>query len=139
MGGAVKAIEAGWMQAQIGEAAYKFQQEVERGERVIVGVNKYSDEADQKQERGMRDEGRGARFVVDPAVEMHQRERLAQWRANRDNEAVSGLLARLRAAAQSTENLMPILIACVEGGATVGEIGKVLRGVFGEYRAPMTI
>jgi (2R)-ethylmalonyl-CoA mutase len=77
--------------------------------------------------------------VLDPAVEARQRERLAQWRANRNNETVSGLLARLRTAAQSTENLMPILIACVEGGATVGEIGKVLRHAFGEYRAPMTI
>jgi methylmalonyl-CoA mutase N-terminal domain/subunit len=132
MGGAVKAIEAGWMQAQIGEAAYKFQQEVERGERVIVGVNAFEEETADKP-------GSVARFVLDPAVEARQRERLAQWRANRDNETVSGLLARLRAAAQSTENLMPILIACVEGGATVGEIGKVLRSVFGEYRAPMTI
>jgi methylmalonyl-CoA mutase N-terminal domain/subunit len=131
MGGAVKAIENGWMQAQIAESAYRYQREVEAKERIIVGVNGYED----------RDQGSGAgsRFKVDPAIEAEQCARLAQWRANRDNEKASALMTQLESVARGGENVMPCLIACAEGGVTVGEIGRVLRKVFGEYHPPTMI
>ncbi|MCX7938433.1 MAG: methylmalonyl-CoA mutase family protein, partial [Thermoflexales bacterium] len=131
LGGAVRAIETGWMQAQIAESAYRYQRQVERGERVIVGVNAFNEDggASTKVER----------FRVDPAIEERQRARLAAWRANRDNERVGALLAQLEQAARGTANLMPVLIACVEGGVTVGEIGRVLRRVFGEYQPPQVV
>lgn len=129
MGGAVKVIESGWMQAQIAESAYRYQREVEAKERIIVGVNEF-----EEQESGVE-----ARFRVDPAIEAEQRRRLAAWRANRDNEKVGALMAGLECVARSNENIMPALIASVEGGVTVGEIGKVLRTVFGEYHPPTMI
>ncbi|MFN4293435.1 MAG: methylmalonyl-CoA mutase [Thermoflexales bacterium] len=131
MGGAVKAIESGWMQAQIAESAYRYQREVERKERLIVGVNAFED----------RDQGSdaGERFRVDPAIEAEQRRRLAEWRANRDNERVGALITQLEQTARGSENILPCLIACVEGGVTVGEIGKALRRVFGEYHPPTVI
>jgi len=131
MGGAVRAIESGWMQAQIAESAYRYQREVESKERIIVGVNAFTSD-------GAGEEA-GAKFKVDPAIEARQRERLAAWRAQRDGERVSGLLGALERTARSDENIMPCLIACVEGGATVGEIGRVLRHVFGEYQPPTAI
>ncbi len=131
MGGAIRAIESGWMQAQIAESAYRYQREAENKERIIVGVNAFED----------RDQGPGAgeRFKVDPAIEAEQRRRLAEWRANRDNERVGALITQLEQTARSSENIMPRLIACVEGGVTVGEIGKALRRVFGEYHPPTVI
>ncbi|MCS6848344.1 MAG: methylmalonyl-CoA mutase family protein [Anaerolineae bacterium] len=131
MGGAIKAIESGWMQAQIAESAYRYQRQVESKERIIVGVNAFEDK-----DQGV---GAGERFKVDPAIEAEQRRRLAEWRANRDNARVSALIAQLEQTARSSENIMPCLIACVEGGVTVGEIGKALRRVFGEYHPPTVI
>jgi methylmalonyl-CoA mutase N-terminal domain/subunit len=131
MGGAVQAIESGWMQAQIAESAYRYQREVESKERIIVGVNAFTSDG--------AGEDTGAKFKVDPAIEARQRERLAAWRAGRDAEQVSALMAELERVARSRENIMPCLIACVEGGLTVGEIGKVLRHVFGEYHPPTVI
>jgi methylmalonyl-CoA mutase N-terminal domain/subunit len=131
MGGAIKAIESGWMQAQIAESAYRYQRQVESKERIIVGVNAFEDKD--------QEAGAGERFKVDPAIEAEQRRRLAEWRANRDNERASALIAQLEQTARSSENIMPCLIACVEGGVTVGEIGKALRRVFGEYHPPTVI
>ena len=131
MGGAVRAIESGWMQAQIAEAAYRYQREVESKQRLIVGVNAFVSD-------GAADAAM-ARFKVDPAIEAEQHARLAAWRAQRDAEQVSALLSALEQVARSDENIMPCLIACVEGGVTIGEIGKVLRRVFGEYQPPMVI
>lgn len=130
MGGAVKAIEAGWMQSQIAEASYQYQRKVESKEEVIVGVNEFVS----------ADVGVAApRFTVNPAVEQQQRQRLAEWRANRDNVRVSERIAHLEASARGNDNLMPILIACVEDGVTVGEIGKTLKRAFGEYQPPSMI
>lgn len=130
MGGAVKAIEAGWMQSQIAEASYQYQRKVESKEEVIVGVNEFVS----------ADAGVAApRFTVNPAVEQQQRQRLAEWRANRDNVRVSERIAHLEASARGNDNLMPILIACVEDGVTVGEIGKTLKRAFGEYQPPSMI
>ena len=137
MGGAVAAIEAGWMQAQIADAAYRHQQEVERGERVIVGVNVYED--DQRPTTGDRPSVVSRRSSVVASVEQDQCERLRQWRANRDAQQASELMRALENAARGSDNLMPQLIACVEGGITVGEIGTVLRKVFGEYQPVMVI
>jgi len=134
MGGAVRAIEQGWMQSQIAESAYKYQQDVEKNERLVVGVNKFANSAS---------DNAGAstfkQFQLDPAVEANQRARLKAWRAARDATKVSELMTQLEQTARSNENLMPVLIACVEGGVTVGEIGTLLRKVFGEYRPPMVI
>lgn len=130
MGGAVKAIEAGWMQSQIAEASYQYQRKVESKEEVIVGVNEFVS----------ADVGVAApRFTVNPAVEQQQSQRLAEWRANRDNVRVSERIAHLEVSARGNDNLMPILIACVEDGVTVGEIGKTLKRAFGEYQPPSMI
>jgi len=125
MGGALAAIERGYIQAEIAEAAYRYQQAVERGEQVVVGVNEFvSTEAETDL----------ARLVVDPAIEAQQRERLAASRAARDVERVSASLARIETAAKGDENLMPLFIAAVENDVTLGEICGVLRDVWGEYR-----
>jgi len=136
MGGAVAAIEAGWMQAQIAEAAYRHQQEVERGERVVVGVNAYQDDGRKTMDDSNAVVHRPSSIV---SVESEQQERLRQWRANRDAARVSALMNTLENAARGDDNLMPHFIAAVEGGVTVGEIGKVLRTVFGEYQPVMVI
>jgi methylmalonyl-CoA mutase N-terminal domain/subunit len=130
MGGAVKAIEAGWMQAQIAESAFRYQTEIEKKERIIVGVNEYGENEQIKS---------GSRFVVNEEVAKRQHERLQTWRAKRDANQASALMSQLERVARGSENIMPCLIACVEGGVTVGEIGKVLRKVFGEYRPPTMI
>ena len=138
LGGAVRAIESGWMQAQIAESAYRYQKEIESGDRVIVGLNQFKDDGrttgDERPATSTRQ-----RFVVDPAVEERQRARLAEWRARRDAGKAAELMGRLEGVAGGHENVMPCLIACVEGGLTVGEIGGVLRKVFGEYQAPTVV
>jgi methylmalonyl-CoA mutase N-terminal domain/subunit len=124
MGGALAAIEQGFTNREIQEAAYRHQQAVEAGEEIVVGVNAFTAEEDMPVER----------LKVDPAIEARQRERLAQLRAARDGSRVGELLTHLEAAARGTENLMPLFIACVEHDVTLGEICGVLRDVFGEYR-----
>jgi methylmalonyl-CoA mutase N-terminal domain/subunit len=126
LGGAQAAIEAGYIQNEIADAAYAYQRAVERGEQIVVGVNAFTADGD---EGGSREILR-----VDPAVEAAQRERLARLRASRDSGRVRELLAHLETAARGGENLMPLFVVCVENEATLGEICGVLRGVFGEYR-----
>lgn len=131
MGGALAAIEKGYIQQEIADAAYRYQQAVEQGERIIVGVNAYQIE-----------EGKAdlERLVVAPAVEVRQRERLAALRAHRDSERASALLSRIERAARTPEEpLMPLFIAAVEADCTLGEICGVLRQVWGEYRPPASI
>ena len=125
MGGALAAIERGYIQDEIAQAAYRYQQAVESGEQVVVGLNRFvlPDESTHLQ-----------RLVVDPAVEVQQRERLAALRARRDNERVSALLSRIEAAARGDENLMPLFIEAVENDVTLGEICGTLRQVWGEYQ-----
>jgi len=125
MGGALQAIEKGFMQNEIQNAAYAAQQAIERGEQVVVGVNQFAVEEDLTLER----------LRVDPAIEIGQREKLKKLRDARDNGAVQRLLEKLKSAANGTENLMPIFIECVEHEATLGEICNTLRGVWGEYVA----
>jgi methylmalonyl-CoA mutase, N-terminal domain len=125
LGGALEAIERGYMQAEIQEAAFRFQKAVEAGERVVVGVNKYqTDESIQLQ-----------RMKVDPGIEADQRERLRSLRASRDAGKVSDLLTRLEKQSKTDENLIPLFIECVMNDITLGEICHVLRGSWGEYQA----
>jgi methylmalonyl-CoA mutase N-terminal domain/subunit len=126
MGGAVAAIEKGFIQKEIADSAYRFLKEVESGERVIVGVNRF-----QTEEELLKD-----LLKVDPAVQEAQVARLKQVKASRDNAAVSAALAELKKAAQGTDNVMPHMLKAVKAMATIGEICDALREVFGEYEAP---
>jgi methylmalonyl-CoA mutase, N-terminal domain len=126
IGGSIAAIESGWMQARIADSAYRAQKAVERGERVVVGVNKFAEGAG---------DGEIPLQRIDASVERDQVARLAAFRAARDGAAVEGRLARIRAAAGGSENLMPHFVDAVDAGATLGEICDVLREVFGMYRA----
>ncbi len=126
MGGALQAIERGYIQSEIQDAAYRYQQAVERQEQIVVGVNEFI--------TAERETAFIERLRVDPAIESQARARLAALRARRANANVSALLARLESAAKGTDNLLPLFVECVENYVTVGEICKVLRGVWGEYR-----
>ncbi len=121
MGGALRAIEQGYIQNEIQEAAYRYQQAVERKEQIVVGVNEF-----------MSDQGADIeRLRVDPRMEQQACERLAALRARRDNARVEALRAQLEAAARGRDNLLPLFVACVENDVTVGEICHTLRGVWG--------
>ncbi len=124
LGGTLKALERGFFHQEIEDAAYKWQEEVERGERVIVGVNKFAVEEKEKIDR----------LVLNPALREEQIARLKALRARRNESDVQARLSGLRSAAGTTENLMPHIIGCVENLATLGEICDTLRGVFGVYR-----
>jgi methylmalonyl-CoA mutase N-terminal domain/subunit len=123
LGGAVKAIEQDYMQQEIASAAYQYQNEVEGGERVIVGVNKYIQE-----EAPLNNV-----FRVDDSIRLHQIKKINDLKAQRDLIAVANNLQKLKEAAAGTENLMPYILTAVESYATLGEIANMLRDVFGEY------
>jgi methylmalonyl-CoA mutase N-terminal domain/subunit len=125
IGGALKSIERGYMQNEIQNAAYVAQQEIERNEQVVVGVNQF--QVDEKRTL--------ERLSVDPAIELGQRERLKKLRERRDQRVVEELLSKIINAANGNENLMPLFIECVENDITLGEICNTLRGVWGEYVA----
>jgi len=123
-GGMVDAIEAGWVQGQIHDAAYRWQQAVERGEKVIVGVNKF-----------VENEGRAVPVLkVDDALERGQVETLRAVRARRDGAAVERALGSLDRAVKAGENLMPPTLEAARAYASIGEITAVLKGTFGTYR-----
>jgi len=127
MGGMVAAIEKGFPQREIQDSAYQYQKAVERGEQVIVGVNKYA----------MDDEpAEVPTLVIDESVREHQVERLQQTRTRRDAGAVVKALDKLRRAAQNNENTMPSTIDAVRAYATLGEICSALRDVYGIYEEP---
>ena len=123
-GGMLEAVESGWVQRQIQDVAFERQQEIEEGERIIVGVNEF--EVDEEPEMDLEE--------VDPDQEQNQRERLNGVKADRDDDAVEDALAGLREAAQGTENVMPHVVDAVKAYATVQEISDVLRDEFGEYK-----
>ena len=129
MGGAVRAIEKGFVQREIQDSAYQYQREIEQGERVVVGLNRFQVE-EEKPTNLLR---------VDPAVRMAQIEKLDRLRSSRDGSAVEVALSKLRKAAESTQNLMPLILAAVREYATLGEICDVMREVFGEYQAVSTL
>ena len=123
MGGAVKAIELDYIQQEIARSAYEYQKAIECGERIIVGVNRFDEPEPSAQNL----------FRVDDAIRNTQINKLNMLKAERDNVAVQGSLAQLKAAAQSDSNLMPYILSAVEDYATLGEIANTLRSVFGEY------
>ena len=128
-GGMLPAIESGWVQSQIQEAAYRYQRSVEKKQRIIVGVNQFQTDEEQKIPI----------HVSDPELEAAQVENLSKTRAGRIVSAARGALERLENAARSSENLMPYILEAVEAYATVGEISDVFRRVHGEYREALTI
>ncbi len=126
LGGALRAIEQGFMQNEIQNAAYAYQKAVESNEQLVVGVNAYEVEEEIDLEQ----------LQVDPRIEQQQKERLAALRAGRNADKAMALLEQLAATAKTDENLMPLLVECVENELTLGEICGVLRGEWGEYQPP---
>ena len=124
MGGALVAIERGYMQSEIQESAYQYQKSVESGDQAVVGVNIHHSNEEIQLER----------LKVDPKVEQDQKQKLAVLRSSRDPGKVSELLTRLEKESKSQENLMPLFIECVVNDITLGEICRVLRGSWGEYQ-----
>jgi len=125
LGGAVRAIEDGYVQAEIARSAYEYQRAIETGQEILVGVNEYVSEEEPI-----------SAMEVDPTVEERQVEGLRRLKASRDASKVARTLEGVKRAAQGTENIMPSIIEAVKARATVGEICQVLRDVFGEYRPP---
>jgi methylmalonyl-CoA mutase N-terminal domain/subunit len=126
MGGMVAAVEAGFPQAEIADAAYSYQREFERGERRVVGVNAHVEEGGEEPPI----------HRADPAVEQDQVARVRALRARRDPRAHAAAMDALRAACAGGENVMPRLVAAAEADATIGEMCDVLRDAFGAYRDP---
>ena len=129
LGGALAAIEQGYIQREIQEAAYRYQRQTETGETTIVGVNRFTAEEDVVPQL----------LRVDESVQDQQRVRLAALRGRRNQAAADQALAGLEKTAAGQDNLMPFILAAVEAYATTGEICNTLRKVWGEYQAPMTI
>jgi methylmalonyl-CoA mutase N-terminal domain/subunit len=124
LGGAVAAIEKGYIQKEIQDSAYRYQKEIETGQRVVVGLNRFQ----MAEEEAPKD-----LLKVDPAVGDKQVARLKELKNTRDNAAVAKALAELKTAAEGTANLMPPILTAVKTLATLGEICDTLRAVFGEY------
>jgi methylmalonyl-CoA mutase N-terminal domain/subunit len=129
LGGMVRAVELGYPQREIAEASYAYQQQLERKEKIVVGVNEFV----------QPDEQPIPILRIDPQVERRQIERLREVRANRDARQVEQALASLRAATERDENTMDRIVDCVRAYATLGEICDVFRAVYGEYREPAII
>lgn len=127
MGGALSAIENGYIQQEIQESAYRYQKAIEKEEQLIVGVNSFKVEENIEIER----------MKVDPQIEAEQHARLITLREARDNSRINELKTQLSNAAASEVNLMPLFITCVENDMTLGEICGVLRTVWGEYQPPV--
>jgi methylmalonyl-CoA mutase N-terminal domain/subunit len=123
MGGSVNAIETGYMQQEIGDAAYRYQLELEQGERILVGVNAFTQE----------EQAAGEVFRVDDSIRVVQIEKLQKLKDERNTQIVNNALAELARAAAGTENLVPHILVAVESYASLGEIADVLRKEFGEY------
>ena len=124
LGGAPKAIDEGYIQQEIMDAAYYYQKEVENGERIVVGMNKFQ----------VKEQPPTGLLKVDPAVGEMQKKKIVDLKAKRDNALVEENLKVLRTACEGTENVMPIIVEAVKSYATLGEICGVMREVFGEYQ-----
>ena len=132
MGGAIAALETGYMKEMLVESNAKRLGEIESGERISVGVNKFTEAEPSPLVIGAE----GSIQVVDASVETEQIAILKEFRKKRDKDAVMRALDQLREAAEKGENIVEASILCAKSGVTTGEWGKTLRGVFGEYRAP---
>ncbi len=126
MGGALSAIDQGYIQNEIQKAAYTYQKDIEAKRKVIVGINEF--QIDEKQDL--------ERLKVDSSSEQAQVGRLTTYKKNRDQQKVADNLTYLESSAKSDANLMPVFIQCVEGGLTLGEITGVLKKLWGEYQPP---
>ena len=126
LGGMVEAIEAGFPQREIMDAAYAYQRALDSGEKIVVGVNEFVDEVEQPIET----------LYIDDAVEDGQKDAVARLRRTRDGKAVSSALSALRQACADGKNVMPPLVEAVKTYATVGEISDVMREVFATYEEP---
>ena len=129
IGGAVEAIEKGFIQKEIQASAYQYQKDIESQERIVVGVNKFTTSGEQPIDL----------LKMDPATSQRQVERIKEVRLSRNQSKVAEALQDLRKAAQSDDNLMPPILTAVKAYATLGEICGVLRDVFGEYQQQITI
>jgi methylmalonyl-CoA mutase N-terminal domain/subunit len=129
LGGVLRAIETGYIQREIQQAAYEYQKGVESGERVVVGVNRY----------GAEDAPSPPLLRIDPQIERAQVERVQKLRAQRDGAQVATALKEIETTARSQRNLMPTILEAVKSYATVGEISDALRNVFGEYQESVVI
>ena len=129
LGGAPQAIEKGFIQQEIMDSAYRYQKEIENQERIIVGVNKF--QIEEEAPKGL--------LKVDPMVGERQKKKIRKLKESRDNEKVQKNLEALRKACNSNENIMPYILDAVESYATLGEICKVMRAEFGEYKQTVMI
>jgi methylmalonyl-CoA mutase N-terminal domain/subunit len=129
MGGAAAAIEKGFIQREIQDSAYRYQREIERGERVVIGLNRFQVQ-EEKPKNLLR---------VDPALRLSQIEELKKMKSERDQDRVARALSELKRAAEGTDNLMLPILQAVKTYATLGEICDTLRHVFGEYRQINTL
>jgi methylmalonyl-CoA mutase N-terminal domain/subunit len=129
LGGSVHAIERGFMQAEIEQAAYDYQHALEEQKAIVVGVNRFT----------IENEERPILLRVDPEIGRRQAAKLAALRQRRDNERVQQALTALEYSAEGTQNLMPSIIAAVEAYATLGEISDAMRHVFGEQHEFRTV
>ncbi|HYE66534.1 MAG TPA: methylmalonyl-CoA mutase family protein [Pyrinomonadaceae bacterium] len=129
MGGMLRAIETGYVQREIQEAAYEYQRAIETGDAILVGVNRFQ----------IEEETTVPTLRIDPAIEQAQTERVRSLRERRNGAAAEAALVKLEEAASGTENLLPRILDCVEAYATVGEISHRLRRVWGEYREAVTV
>ena len=124
LGGAVAAVEQRYIQDEIAKSSYEYQLKVERGEKVIVGVNKFTEPGDN---------GTPV-FNIDDSIRIQQSEKLAKLRASRNNDVAKEKIASIRLAATDNKNIMPSVIDAVENYCTLGEIADTLRSVYGEYQ-----
>ncbi|MDD3705661.1 MAG: methylmalonyl-CoA mutase family protein [Clostridiaceae bacterium] len=129
LGGAAKAIDRGYIQKEIQDSAYKYQKEIEAGDRIVVGVNKF--QVEESAPKGL--------LKVDPKVGELQKQKLVELRRTRDNVKVNAALEALKNSAKGDDNLMPLILQAVKEYATLGEICGVLREVFGEYQQSIVL
>ena len=128
-GGVVNAIEQGYIQKEIQTSSYRYLTEIEKEQRIIVGVNKYAEQEDQKPEL----------LKIDFKLQEDQIRALHKLKQQRDNEAVKNALVKLKNVADSTQNVMPAILHAVKVYATLGEICNVLREIFGEYQEAIVL
>jgi methylmalonyl-CoA mutase N-terminal domain/subunit len=124
MGGALKAIEKGFFQSEIRQNAYRLKKEVDDNERILVGVNKFSEKSEKKHDL----------LRIDDSLGRKQEKAIKQLRKSRDNKKTEYALSKMQKAAETNENLMPFILDAVLAHATTGEISNTFREVFGEYR-----
>jgi len=124
MGGSIKAIEKGFFQSEIRQNAYRLKKEIDKDQRIIVGVNKFQEKAESQQEL----------LRIDDKIEIRQNKAMKKLKQLRDNKKVESALSAMKNAAESDRNVMPFILDSVKAYATTGEISNTFREVFGEYR-----